>query len=370
MRITLLRKNLSKALKIAAPAISNQADLAILSNLLIKADKNNITISATDLEIGVTIKVGGKVEEPGEITVPAQIFDEYVSNSTNKTTELLTKADTLHLSDGQSKAQIKGQPAEDFPQIPEIKQEKTETINVSNKRLLQALTRVLIAPAQDDSRPVLAGVLFGIQPKGLTLAGTDSYRLAEEKILLEETASPQQLIVPIKACQEMVRILEREAASSIKILVAENQIGFQTGETILISRQIEGGYPDYRQIIPDQFQTEALIDREELLNATKTAWLFSRDQANNITLQVDPSGQMKILATSPQVGESESRVKLIKTKGPGVEASFNVKFINDVLSILKTEQVELKLNEPMQPGMIRAKGVEDYLYLIMPLKNQ
>lgn len=370
MKITLLRKNLGETLSLVLPAISNQADLAILSSLLIKVGKSSIVISATDLEIGVTVKLSGKIDEPGEIAVPAQILSEFVSNSTSKKIVLKTKDDTLYLSDQQNKAQIKGQPAEEFPQIPEIEQEETEKITVPAEKLLQALSRVLIATTQDDSRPILAGVLFKNKPRDLRLVATDSYRLAEEKIVLEEEAKPQQFVIPIKACQEAVRILEKEVASSIEIVVAEKQIGFQTNDKTLVSRLIEGDYPDYQQIIPDNFQTEVVVNREEFLGVAKTAWLFSRDQANNIKLSANPNGQLKISATSPQVGGSESRIKLIKGEGPKVEIAFNVKFISDVLSVLKTEKVVLKLNESMQPGMIKALGLDNYLYLIMPLKDE
>jgi DNA polymerase III subunit beta len=370
MKTTILRKKLKEALGLTLPAISHQADLAILANLLIKVGKSSISISATDLEIGVTVKLSGKIEEPGEITVPAQILGEFVSNSTGKKITLKTKGDTLYLGDRRNKAQIKGQPTGDFPQIPEIEQDQAEKIKIPASKLLPALNRVLIATTQDDSRPILAGVLFKNQPRELRLVATDSYRLAEERIVLEEEVKPKQFVVPIKACQEVARILEKEVASSVEVVVAEKQIGFQTNDKILVSRLIEGDYPDYQQIIPDNFQTEVVVNREELLGVAKTAWLFSRDQANSVKLLANPSGQLKISATSPQVGESESRIKLIRGKGPKVEIAFNIKFINDLLSVLKTEKVVLKLNESMQPGMIRGLGLENYLYLIMPLKNE
>jgi len=370
MRITFLRKNLSRALKIITPIIAHQADLTILSNFIIKAGKNSISLSATDLEVGVTTIVRGKISKEGEITIPAQIFSEFITNSTSKKIELTVKDETIYLKGRNSKVQIKGQSSEEFPQIPELDKEKVERIKIPAKKLLTALTRVLIAPTQDDSRPILAGLFFKTTSKTLILAGTDSYRLAEEKINLEEPAQPRQFTVPIKTCQEVARVLEQEGDPNAEVFIDKNQIGYQAGETTMISRLIEGQYPDYKQIIPDHFQTEAVVDRERLFNATKTAWLFSRDQANNVRLQINPSGKLKIKATSPQIGESESVVKLIEAKGPKVESSFNVKFINDVLSVLRTEQVVLGLNESMQPGMIKGQGEDNYLYLIMPLKGE
>jgi len=370
MRITLLRRKLGNALRIASAAVSNQVDLAILSNILIKATKNNITVSATDLEIGVTIKIRGKINEPGEITIPAQIFNEYVNNSNSEKIDLELKKDTLYLKDGTSSANIKGQPTDDYPQIPDITKESKIKISLSAEEILEGLNRVIIGPSQNDSRPVLAGVFFRIQPRVLTMAGTDSYRLAEEKISLEEEVKPTEFILPLKACQEVVRIIEKDPEGKIEILVSENQVGFRNNDTVLVSRQVEGEYPDYKQIIPTKFQTEAVVDREQLLSATKTAWLFSRDQANNIILKVGPQPNLKILATSPQVGESKSNVKLDQIKGPGVEISFNVKFITEALAVLKSDKVTLSLNEAMQPGMIKAQGKDNYLYLIMPLKNE
>jgi DNA polymerase-3 subunit beta len=368
MKITLLRKNLNEALKIASYAISNQADLAILSNLLIKADKTTVNILATDLEIGVTIKVRGKVDQPGEITVPAQIFSEFVGNSNQERITIETEEDTLKISDGKNKASIKGQPAEEFPQIPDIEEEQTDSISTSGEKLLTGLNRVLIAPTKDDSRPILSGVLFNLSQSSLHLVATDSYRLAQQKISLNEKTSANKVVVPIKACQELARIIERDPSSNVSIIFSENQIGFQTESKTLVSRLIEGDYPDYKQIIPDNFQTKAILNKKEFHTATKTAWLFSRDQANNVKLKVKENS-LNILATSPQIGESKSEINLENCKGPDVEISFNVKFITDVLSVLSGEKVELMLNQSVQPGMIKSPQDKDFLYLIMPLKS-
>lgn len=370
MKITLLRKNLNNALRIASPAISNQADLAILSNFLIRANKNIVSIMATDLEIGVTIKVRGKVEQPGEITIPAQIFSEFINNSDQERIVIKTDKDNLNINDGKSKASIKGQPAEDYPQIPDIKEEQTDSISVLGEKVYSALNRVLTAATKDDSRPILSGVLFEIDEKSLKLVATDSYRLAEEVISLEDKHSQNlKVVVPLKACQELVRILEKEIGSSLEITFSQNQIGFEIESKILISRLIEGDYPDYKQIIPKKYQTKTLINRDDFLNAAKNAWLFSRDQANNVKLKIKKN-HLLILATSPQIGESKSKLDLKEKDGPDVEISFNIKFISDILNAISSDFVELNLNQSGQPGMIKEEDREDFLYLIMPLKTE
>jgi DNA polymerase-3 subunit beta len=371
MKITLLRKNLNEALKIASPAISNQADLAILSNFLIRADKNMVYILATDLEIGVTIKVRGKIDEPGEITIPAQIFSEFISNSSQERITLETEKDTMRINDGRNKASIKGQPTEDYPQIPDINEEQTNSISITGEKIYSALNRVLTAPTKDDSRPVLSGILFELEGSSLKLVATDSYRLAEEVVSLEDSSSPDsktKVVAPLKACQELSRILEKETESSLEIIFSQNQIGFQVDNKILVSRLIEGDYPDYKQIIPNSFKTKTVLNRKEFLTAAKTAWLFSRDQANNVKLKIEDD-ELVILATSPQIGESKSKISLEKKSGPDVEISFNIKFITDILNAISSEKIEFKLNNSIQPGMIKEKDREDFLYLIMPLKT-
>ncbi len=370
MKITLLRKNLNEALRIASPAISNQADLAILSNFLIRADQSMVSILATDLEIGVTIKVRGKVDEPGEITIPAQIFSEFISNSNEERVEIETEKDTLKINDGKNRATIKGQPTEDYPQIPDINEEQTESITINGEKIYSALNRVLTAPTKDDSRPILSGVLFEVMESSLKLVATDSYRLAEEVVSLNDKPTQKSKVVaPLKACQELSRILEKEIENDLEIIFSENQIGFQVNNKTLVSRLIEGDYPDYSQIIPDSFNTKLTLKRKEFLNAAKTAWLFSRDQANNVKLKITDNN-LTILATSPQIGESKSSLDLSDKNGPDVEISFNIKFITDILNVISGDEVELKLNQSNQPGLIRERGNNDFLYLIMPLKTE
>jgi DNA polymerase III subunit beta len=370
MKITLLRKNLNDALRIASPAISNQVDLAILSNFLIRADKSIVSIMATDLEIGVTIKVRGKVDKPGEITIPAQIFSEFINNSDQERIEIETEKDNLNISDGKNKASIKGQPTEDYPQIPDIKEEETKSISVLGEKIHTALNRVLTAPTKDDSRPILSGVLFQVEESSLKLAATDSYRLAEEVVSLSDKQGDDlKVVVPLKACQELARILEKEIDGNLEIMFSQNQVGFEIENKTLVSRLIEGDYPDYKQIIPDNFKTKTLINKKDFLNAAKNAWLFSRDQANNVKLQIKED-KLIILATSPQIGESKSELKLKEKNGPNVEISFNVKFITDILNVISGDLIELNLNQSSQPGMIRENKKEDFLYLIMPLKTE
>jgi len=369
MKITLLRKNLNEALRIASPAISNQADLVILSNFLIRADQSMVSILATDLEIGVTIKVRGKVDQPGEITIPAQIFSEFISNSNEERVRIETKKDTFKINDGKNRATIKGQPTEDYPQIPDINEEQTESIIINGEKIYSALSRILTAPTKDDSRPILSGVLFEVVESSLKLVATDSYRLAEEVISLNNKPNQNsKVVVPLKACQELSRILEKELENDLEIIFSENQIGFQINNKTLVSRLIEGDYPDYSQIIPDDFSTKIVIKRKDFLNAAKTAWLFSRDQANNVRLKISDKN-LTILATSPQIGESKSKLNLVEKNGPNVEISFNIKFISDILNVISGEKIELKLNQSNQPGLIREKVNNNFLYLIMPLKT-
>lgn len=371
MKLSCTQENLAKGVSIVSRSVGTRATLPILNNILIQTDKGRLKLSATDLEIGIHTWIGAKVDAEGGITVPARLLQDYINNNTDKTISLELKDSTLHLESEHYKANIKGMEASEFPLIPEVK--KTIEIEVLNQDLMSAINKTIVATALDESRPVLAGVYFYNQDKNMKVVATDSYRLAEQTINLAQKPEKNfNFIVPQRTVSELARILA-ESGQKCRLLPSENQVEFILEDTILISRLIEGAFPDYTQIIPQESKTKVEVNTIEFNNAIKMASLFARESANNIKLKVttDPvhaeAGKIEVLAVSAHIGDNISLLNGV-VKGDNLEIAFNAKFILDCLAVVGSEKVTLELASHISPGLIRADKDPHYLYVIMPLR--
>lgn len=364
MKVTLTQENLAKALTLVGRTVATRATLPVLSNVLLVAADGRLKLSATDLEIGVSTLVGGQVETEGSITVPARLLSDFVSNNRDPKIELSAKETTLHLKSEHFEANINGIEASEFPSIPQIKDQPT--ISIENKIFTEAIKQVIIAPATDDTRPILAGVLFSFKGDELKLVATDSYRLAEKKITLKKKAEPAEVIVPSRSLNELLRILTSDNAEEVAVSISENQILFMVGETQIVSRIIEGSFPAYEQIIPKNQPTEAVVDVEEMVGIVKMAALFARESANNIKLTFSKN-QLLAKSMSAQVGENTSTMSAEVT-GAEIEIAFNAKYLLDFLGVVGEKNVRISVGDRLSPGMIHPAKATDYLYVIMPLR--
>ena len=257
MKFTCTQENLYRGLSRVAHVANKSATLPILNNVLIRAEDGGINLNTTNLEIGIKTLIRGKVKEGGEFTTQAKLLFDYVALLPKENIEIELNEQTLHLTCQNYKTSIKGLPTTDFPVIPEITKEKA--VKIKSSTLKRALTQVIFAVTLDESRPEISGVLLSFSGNILTLVGTDSYRLAEKKIKIEsELPSDLKVIVPLKTMQEVLRILTDETDQEVVIYINESQILFQLdSEVELISRLIDGNYPDYEQIIPTANKTTA-----------------------------------------------------------------------------------------------------------------
>ncbi len=282
---------------------------------------------------------------------------------------------TLHLESEHYKANIKGIEATEFPLIPEVK--KSVEIEILSQDLSAAINKTIIATALDESRPVLAGVYFynceaisaerSSHNNVMKVVATDSYRLAEQTISLASKPEKDfKLIVPARTVAELARILN-DGGQQCKILPSENQVEFVLENTILVSRLIEGAFPDYTQIIPTASKTKVSAKTQELTAALKMASLFARESANNIKLKISGPSKIEVLATSAHVGDNVSEVSG-SVSGESLEIAFNAKFILDCLQVVGSQEVTLELAGAMAPGLMRGTKDLNYLYVIMPLR--
>ncbi len=366
MKLSCIQENLNKGLSIIDKIISPRANLPVLNNVLLKTKKGQLELSATNLEIGINKLIGAKIEKEGAITIPAKIFSEYINSLPNKKINLEVKDDNLSISSDKYKATILGISASEFPLIPEIKQKPITSIKPGV--LSKGISCVVFAAALDESRPVLSGVFLHFKDKKLKLVATDSYRLAEKTIKLDKNvASEKKVIVPTRTLQEVNRII-MELSEPIDISLTENQILFHMSDTDLVSRLIEGNFPDYRRIIPDSFQTKTKVSTSGFLNMIKTASIFTTTGANNIKLQFKSKGEIIIESSTAQVGENISSIDAEVEGGDG-EITFNAKYLLDVLNNIEAEEVILQIKGKLNPGVIKPGGSADYIYVIMPLRT-
>jgi len=381
MKLTCTQENLNKALTIIGKIVNRNATLPILNNFLLEADKGRIKLSSTNLEMGINYWIGGKISEEGKITIPTRLFSNFVANLPNQNIKISQTGNNLKLSCDNYKTEIKGISADDFPLIPKI--EGGFEVRVKKILFKEALIQVLPSVSMSESRPEITGVLISfsrLEKNELVLTATDSYRLAEKVVKLNgknkenngfPSSEKKSLIVPRNTAQELSRILDNGNDEELKIIFSESQILFDCGNVNLISRLIEGQYPDYQQIIPTKFKSEIIIDSEEFQKAIKISSLFSDLRTNSVFLKT--SNEEKILEVKAEAGEVGKNISKIpvQIKGEEIEIVFNHHYLMDGLNSIKAKEVVVKMNDSGSPAVMSAANDKDkdFLYLIMPVRG-
>ncbi|MBT4209679.1 MAG: DNA polymerase III subunit beta [Candidatus Komeilibacteria bacterium] len=366
MKIVCTQENLNKGLSLVSNIANKSSNLPILNNVLLKADKEGLTLITTDLELGIKVSVRGKIEEEGEFTVDAKLLHSFVSFLPRENINMVLKEDNFEIKSSNQETSIKGLASEDFPLIPDM--DKTNVVELPVQEFKKSLSQTLLAASLDTSRIEINAVNFSFQDNNLTLAATDSYRLAEKKLDLTNTQKTD-LIIPLKTLQELSRILNEQQEKTLKIYFNENQILFEFDGVELTSRVIDGKYPDYNQIIPDEFKTEAKCDINKLVPAVKSVALFCKSGINDIRLSLDSKNQKIIIATaSSNTGTSVSKVDA-KISGEDNDIVFNYRYLLDGLAQLGTTQVNIKINNNSSPGLVQPLGDDKYIYLVMPIRQ-
>ena len=373
MKITCLQENLKKGLNITQNIVGKNLTLPILNNLLLETDNGRLKVSSTNLEIGINTWISGKIEKNGALTCPAKVLAGLVNSLPNKKIEIEVKSNTLYLKCEDYKTSIKGLGADDFPLIPKIK-EKPTLVFKKSEILKNGLSQVVGSVAPSESRPEISGVLFKIGKDTVKLVATDSFRLAEKT--LHQAANinqPLSLIIPQRTIQELIRILTEKPEGEVRLVIGDNQVLFELDEIQLISRVIDGQYPDYEQIIPTKFETRLTLAKEEFLNNIRIASIFS-SKINDVRLSIK-SGKLEIMAQDPDLGENRS-LMAVQMQGGGIEISFNFRYLIDGLGNIYTKQVFLGLNHEINaqasrsnPAVLKPVGEEGFLYIIMPIKT-
>jgi len=372
MNVSVMQENLARGLGVVSRAVSSRATLPVLANVLLKTESSGLKLTATNLEIGINCWVPGKVEGEGEITVPAKLLTDLVSSLPNQKIELqLSPKDrTLKVTCGGSRSSIKGIEANEFPVVAAIGD--APTTNVDARALREALGEVVFAAAADESRPILTGVLTKFAGDRMTLAAADNYRIAVRGLTVAQPVTAEtSIVVPARSYQELMRILP-DAEQPIEITITPNksQVLFHVEGIDLVSRLIEGQFPNYEPVIPTAHTSRAVIDREAFLSGARRASIFARDSANIIKVELggDGSGEISITAHAADVGDNADALEA-SVEGQSTTIAFNARYLIDVLSNLGADEAALELSGPLAPGVLRGVGKEDYVHVIMPVRT-
>ena len=361
MKIKIEKEGFSNAIQTVQNVVSTKSALPILANMLLIAQNNSIKLITTDLDVGISCVLPVNIQEAGAITVPTKRFGDIIRELPSDSALISSKKNNMITIETEScQFKIMGLPAEEFPKLPEFKDREIIKLEQSNLKDMLRLTS--FAVSTDESRYVLNGILLNIQRNNLTLVATDGKRLAViNKKLTEMSDKEVNIIIPIKTVQELNRNLQDEGELSLTI--GQNQALFDLGDVTIISRLIEGEFPDYRQVIPAASEYKMRVNREEFLLAIKRASLLTTPDYQAVKLEVFKD-KLVVSKSTPDVGESSESVP-IEYKGKEVAIGFNPTYLIDVLKNLGGEFIELELTDSEKPGVIRTDG---YVYIVLPMR--
>jgi len=373
VNITAAQEGLSHGLRVAGRAVAARSPLPITTNILLATEEGRLKLSATNLDVAITTWIDATVSDEGAITLPAKLLTELVDSLPSGPVEISVKrgSHSAHLAAARFEATIRGMPADDFPVIPSASEQAAAQIDAT--LLKEMIEQVAFATAMDDTRPMLTGVLATFSGTQLTLAATDGFRLATRVGELVEPASGDfSVIVPGRTLSELARILpESDAPVQIAVTPNRNQIVFRAEDLHVVSRLIEGAFPNYKQIIPTKFSTKIVVSTGELLKATKIASFFSRDNSNAITLEIQPGdeagmGNVIVMGSAAELGEDRGELDAV-VNGGAARVQFNSRYVSDVLGVVQSPQVGLEITGPNSAAVFRPIDSVEYTHVVMPM---
>lgn len=374
MKLTCLQENLKRGLATVSHAVAGKSTLPVLSNVLLATDGGRLKLAATNLEVGITHWIGAQVQEEGATTVPAKLLTDVIGGLPNDkvTLTLDSRTQTVKVECGRFTSNIKGIEADEFPTIPTIA-DRSPSVSLPPDLLREAIDQVAFAAASDDSRPVLAGVLVRFRDNRLYMGAADGFRLATRTVALQEpVAQHGEFIVPARALSELARIAT-DASGPVTITVTPggSQVLFHTENTELVSRLIEGKFPDVERIIPAKYDTRTVLDTAELAKAVKLASYFASASQNVVKLIMEPGGELGpgrlvISSNAAEVGDNTGELDGM-IHGEGGQIALNVKYLAELLGAVKTAQIALETQGSQSPGVFKPVGQDGYIHIIMPM---
>jgi len=373
MKVSVLQENLTHGLNIVARAVSPRSTLPVLGNILMATDGGRLRLSATNLELGITCWIGAKIEEEGSTTVPARTFTDLVSTlpPDHVNMDLSIRTQTMNVRCGSSNTDLKCIDSQEFPPMPVTDLEEGLQINVTD--LKEMIRQVAFAASTDEARPILTGVLMTVEGSQITMASADGFRLSVRSAELSSPVSqPIKAVIPARALNELSRISsDGKEVINMALPPRSGRVIFRTNDIELVSQLIEGQFPDYQQIIPQNFQTRTVLSTTSFLKACKQAEIFAREGSLIARVSITPGGELQpgtveISGQSEETGFNQTTVDA-SIEGPPLLIAFNVRFLREVLDVIQTPNVALETSVDTSPGVIRPVGENNFLHVIMPM---
>ena len=365
MKLTCAKEELAEKLQVAGRGVSTRASVQILAGILLRAAGGQLSLSATDMEISLRVSLGAQVEDEGSVVVPGRLLVDIVRLLPDGEVTLSHRAEegVVELVCGSASYRLHTYAAEDFPRLPEI--DDSAAFTVDKEAFVDTIARVSRSASRDESRPVLTGVLVRFEGDKLVMAATDSYRLSvKETALAEDPGREVEAIVPARALAELARIAQVGEPGSLQVGVQENQVVFGVDDVWLTARRIDGQFPNYKQLLPETFEAEVTMPREEFLDVVRrTSVLAQRKSPLRLRFE---NGELTVSAQTQDVGEARESLP-ISYSGETIEIGFNAEFLRDGLESVGDDSVRVKLISPLRPGLIHGES-DDFLYLIMPIR--
>jgi DNA polymerase-3 subunit beta len=365
MRIVCNRDELAEKLQVVGRGVSTRTTVQILAGIMLRATGERLMLSATDMEISLRLGLDAQVEEEGSVVVPGRLLVDIVRllPAGEVTIAHAAGEGLVELTCGSASYKLHTYAAEDFPRLPEIDEETTFTVD--RDAFLDTIARVSRSASRDESRPVLTGILVRFEGGKLVMAATDSYRLSvKETTLADAPGQELEAIVPARALSELARIAQGIVADTIEVGVRENQVIFGTDGIWLTARRIDGQFPNYKQLVPETFEAEVPMPRDEFLDVVRrTAVMAQRKSPLRLRFA---EGEVTISAETQDVGQARESLP-VPYAGEAMEIGFNAEFLRDGLESVPEDTVRFRLISPLRPGLIQGEG-DDFLYLIMPIR--
>jgi DNA polymerase III subunit beta len=363
----------SRRLQLVSRGVSARSTIQLLGGILLEAGDGALKLSATDMEISIQTSSPAEVEGDGRVVIPARIFNDIVRSLPGGSFKLDydTSEGTVRLVAGENEYRIRAYAADDYPQLPVFPEEGT--FRMSGDSLVETVEKVSRSYSRDETRPVLTGILISFEDSRVRMVTTDSYRLSIKETELATTAfeGSREAIIPARAMQAVSRIFGSEGEEDVEVSLSENQALFRIGDVVFGTRLIDGNFPEYRRLLPSDFEREIAIPREELIGTLRRVNLFAARQTPPVPVSLSFSeGSVEVIVRNGEVGDAHER--LSASSEDEFLISFNPGYLLDGVSAIDSEKVVFKLNEPLKPGLIVPEengGEPDFLYLIMPMRD-
>ena len=373
MKATILTTDLVKGLGVVGRVVAGRSQMAVLANVLVEAVKEGVTLTATNLELGMRVVIGGKVTKEGSLTVPAKNFGEFAGSLKGETVDIEVEGEKMTVKSGKFEGTFTGIAASEFPAMPRMTGgEKSKRVKIKREMIEEMAREVAFAAAADESRPVLTGIKVKMEEGKLVVMATDGFRLSRKVIEVsgkgwEDVA--EGLILPARTITEVARLIGEGSGSGeliMEMLTDSNQVIFGLEKIEAVSRILEGNFPDVKKIIPTEWKTRLTVDREELVRAIRAAAVFAREANNIIKLKIQDA-RITIYAAASQSGESEMELEA-DTEGEEATISFNYRYVSDFLTNIEAERIVFEMSGSLAPGVWKPEKDENLVHIIMPVR--